>query len=51
MEKMTREQWIAEFGEPSVENPAIVDLIEVDEEDPDAAEDFKVRGTVAAFPW
>ena len=30
MEKMTREQWIAEFGEPSVENPSIVDLIEVD---------------------
>ena len=30
MEQMTREQWLAEFGEPSVENPAIVDLIEVD---------------------
>jgi hypothetical protein len=30
VEKMTREQWVAEFGEPSVENPAIVDLIEVD---------------------
>ena len=30
MEKMTREQWIAEFGEPGVENPSIVDLIEVD---------------------
>jgi hypothetical protein len=30
VEEMTREQWIAEFGEPSVENPAIVDLIEVD---------------------
>ena len=30
MEKMTQEQCIAEFGEPSVENPAIVDLIQVD---------------------
>ena len=30
MEKMTREQWIAEFGEPSVENPSVVDLIELD---------------------
>lgn len=30
MEERTREQWIAEFGEPSVENPSIVDLIEVD---------------------
>ena len=32
MDKMTREEWIAEFGEPSVENPATVDLIEVDPE-------------------
>ena len=30
MEKMSRGQWIAEFGEPGVENPSIVDLIEVD---------------------
>ena len=30
MEKMTREQLIAEFGEPGVENPSTVDLIEVD---------------------
>ena len=30
MKQMTREQWIAEFGEPSVENPSIVDLIELD---------------------
>ena len=30
MEKMTREQMIAEFGEPGVENPSIVDLIETD---------------------
>ena len=30
MDEVTREQWIAEFGEPSVENPSIVDLIEVD---------------------
>ena len=27
---MTREQMIAEFGEPGVQNPAIVDLIEMD---------------------
>jgi hypothetical protein len=27
---MTREQMIAEFGEPGVQNPAIVDLIELD---------------------
>jgi hypothetical protein len=27
---MTREQMIAEFGEPGVQNPSIVDLIEVD---------------------
>jgi len=30
VEEMTREQWIAEFGEPGVENPSTVDLIEVD---------------------
>ena len=30
MEEVTREQWIAEFGEPGVENSSIVDLIEVD---------------------
>jgi hypothetical protein len=29
---MTREQMIAEFGEPGVQNPAIVDLIELDRE-------------------
>ena len=30
MEPMTREQMVAEFGEPGVENPKIMDLIEVD---------------------
>ena len=30
MEEVTREQLIAEFGEPGVENPSIVDLIELD---------------------
>lgn len=30
MEPITREQMIAEFGEPGVENPALVDLITVD---------------------
>lgn len=30
MEPMTREQMVAEFGEPGVQNPRIVDLIELD---------------------
>ena len=30
MEPMTREQMIAEFGEPGVQNPKIMDLIEID---------------------
>lgn len=30
MERMTREQMVAEFGETGVENPAIMDLITVD---------------------
>ena len=30
MPAMTREEWIAEFGEPGVENPNTVDLIEVE---------------------
>jgi hypothetical protein len=30
VEEMTREQMVAEFGEPGVENPKIVDLIEMD---------------------
>ena len=30
MESMTREQMIAEFGEPGVQNPRIMDLIEMD---------------------
>jgi hypothetical protein len=32
MERMTREQMVAEFGEPGVENPKIMDLITVDPE-------------------
>ena len=32
MDPMTREQMIAEFGAPGVENPALVDLIEPDPE-------------------
>lgn len=32
MEHMTREQMVAEFGEPGVQNPMIVDLIEWDDE-------------------
>jgi hypothetical protein len=28
---MTREQMIAEFGEPGVQNPSIIDLIETDQ--------------------
>lgn len=30
MERMSREQLVAEFGEPGVQNPMIVDLIELD---------------------
>jgi hypothetical protein len=30
MERMTREQMVAEFGEPGVENPMIMDLISAD---------------------
>jgi hypothetical protein len=30
MEPMTREQMVAEFGEPGVQNPKLVDLIEAD---------------------
>jgi hypothetical protein len=30
LDKMTREQMVAEFGEPGVENPRMVDLITVD---------------------
>jgi hypothetical protein len=30
MEPMTREQMVAEFGEPGVQNPRIMDLIEMD---------------------
>jgi uncharacterized protein DUF6572 len=32
MERMTREQMIAEFGEPGVQNPALLDLIRADSE-------------------
>jgi hypothetical protein len=31
VDRLTREQMIAEFGEPGVENPRIVDLIELDQ--------------------
>ena len=27
---MKKEAWVAEFGEPSVENPNVVDLIKAD---------------------
>ena len=30
LERMTREQMVAEFGEPGVENPKLMDLITVD---------------------
>ena len=30
MEEMKKEAWVAEFGEPSVENPNVVDLIKAD---------------------
>ena len=32
MERMTREQMVAEFGEPGVQNPGVMDLITVDDE-------------------
>jgi hypothetical protein len=32
MDRITREQMIAEFGEPGVQNPAILDLIRSDRE-------------------
>jgi hypothetical protein len=32
MERMTRQQLVAEFGEPGVQNPTIVDLITVEPE-------------------
>jgi hypothetical protein len=32
MDRISREQMVAEFGEPGVQNPAIVDLIEPDRE-------------------
>ena len=31
MERMTKDQMIAEFGAPGVENPQIMDLITVDD--------------------
>src|SRR5262245_30902499 len=46
MERMTREQMVASFGEPGVQNPAILDLITVD-----AASGHVVLVMVERRPW
>jgi hypothetical protein len=46
MERMTRDQMVAEFGEPGVQNPAIVDLIAWD-----AASERVVLAMVERRPW
>jgi uncharacterized protein DUF6572 len=43
---MTREQMVAEFGEPGVQNPTIVDLIDVDR-----ATDAVVLVMIERRPW
>jgi hypothetical protein len=43
---MTREQMVAEFGEPGVQNPAIVDLI-----DADPTSDLVVLVMIERRPW
>lgn len=43
---MTREQMVSEFGEPGVENPGVVDLIELD-----AETDRVVLAMVERRPW
>ena len=45
-ERMTREQMVAEFGEPGVQNPMIVDLIELD-----AASNRVVLAMFERRPW
>lgn len=46
MERMTREQMVAEFGAPGVQNPMIVDLIEWD-----PASERVVLAMVERRPW
>lgn len=46
MERMTREQMVAEFGEPGVQNPAIIDLIAWD-----PASERVVLAMVERRPW
>lgn len=46
MEPMTREQMVAEFGEPGVQNPAIVDLIAWD-----PASERVVLAMLERRPW
>ncbi len=46
MDKLTREQMIAEFGETGVQNPAIVDLITLDK-----ASDTVVLVMIERRPW
>ena len=46
MERMTREQMVAEFGEPGVENPKLMDLITVDPQS-----DKVVLAMIERRPW
>lgn len=46
MDKLTREQMIAEFGETGVQNPAVVDLITLDK-----ASDTVVLVMIERRPW
>ena len=46
MDKLTREQMIAEFGETGVQNPAVVDLITLDK-----ASDTVVIVMMERRPW
>jgi hypothetical protein len=46
LDKLTREQMIAEFGDTGVQNPAVVDLITVDK-----ASDAVVLVMIERRPW
>ena len=45
-QQMTREQMVAEFGEPGVQNPSVIDLIAVD-----AESNAIVLAMVEKRPW
>ena len=46
MERLTKEQMVAEFGEPGVQNPMILDLITLD-----GATDKVVLAMIERRPW